>query len=166
MWTMENRLDMWGHPCGINIYFGDFVVCRLPDGAIVEGGEAFPEQRAIADLIVTAPELLEALTDCVSTMKRAGNDSPSLAKAETTIAKVANWVRIAAQNDSPNLDGMDLDELKVYYRDKSNPQDLCIYAAMAYLARKRRLSGDLEGALHWERKADEHYNRLSVELRF
>ena len=73
-WKEQDRLDARGKPCGIDIviqtsdafaaYAGQaesWVVCRMPDGATVDGGHAWPEQRANARLIARAPEMADQI---------------------------------------------------------------------------------------------------------
>ena len=94
-WTLENRHDERGTPSGINVFSEAEAtfICRMPDGASVQGGHAWPEQLANARLIAAAPELLEALSVLVDHAKetyphfedvRGQND---IAKALTAIAK-------------------------------------------------------------------------------
>ena len=59
-WKMENRENERGDIVGINITSDNFVICKLPDGASIDGGFAFPNQLDNAKLIESAPRLLDA----------------------------------------------------------------------------------------------------------
>ena len=63
-WYMANRCyGSLDNPVGIDILDGKLneVVCRLPDGATVHGGHAFPEQLKNAQIIVEAPAAVKVL---------------------------------------------------------------------------------------------------------
>ena len=62
-WEMKDRFDYRFNPCGMDIVSDGRMVCRMPDGATVNGGKAFPETKADAYLIAAAPDLLRALKD-------------------------------------------------------------------------------------------------------
>lgn len=71
-WMLKDRLDDRGTPCGIDVvdyWREDHVVCRLPDGASVGGGQAWPEQRRNASLISAAPYLLAACRHALARLK-------------------------------------------------------------------------------------------------
>ena len=59
-WEMKDRFDYRFNPCGMDIVSEGRMVCRMPDGATVNGGKAFPETKADAYLITAAPDLLHA----------------------------------------------------------------------------------------------------------
>ena len=59
-WHLQDRPCNRG-TCGMDIIGGDgTIVARIPDGATMGGGHAFPRQRANADLLMAAPDLLDA----------------------------------------------------------------------------------------------------------
>lgn len=67
-WKLVNRYSN-SHAVGMNVETDEnFIVCRIPDGATVGGGNAWPAQHNNARLIAAAPEMLEYL-EHVLTMK-------------------------------------------------------------------------------------------------
>ena len=89
-WTLENRHDERGTPSGINVFSEAEAtfICRMPDGASVQGGHAWPEQLANARLIAAAPELLEALEYIVGWNSGEWDGEKARDMAKAAIAKV------------------------------------------------------------------------------
>lgn len=69
---------------------------------------------------------------------------------------------MASQNDRQpiNLDDMDPEELDAYAQDTTNDKTARNYAFCAAIAKRKRLAGDIDAALTWERVADMHYREL------
>lgn len=78
-WELKDRYDLRHNPCGIDIAVNsNTMICRMPDGATVNGGNAFPEQLANARLIAAAPDMYEACKSAISEIEymadKLGND--------------------------------------------------------------------------------------------
>jgi len=100
-WILGDRLDAQGNLRGISVLggLGAVVVCDLPDGATVEGDDAWPLQRANAELIMRACNCHEELVRLVKAARRReielsegespliGRDAALVAQYEAAIAK-------------------------------------------------------------------------------
>lgn len=75
-------------------------------------------------------------------------------------------IESAYGDDTPNLDSMDIDELREFANNKDNPEILQAYARGKVTAMKYRQEGYIQEALSMEKLIDETYQALPDELKW